>query len=133
MKRSLYLLPTALAAALALGACSPRDNQTAGQRVDEAVAGAKSGANEAKRAATETGSTVSAAASDAMITTKVNAALVADDKLRATKIDVDTSNGRVVLNGAAPDAASRERATSLARAVDGVVSVDNRLTVSGKS
>ena len=132
MNRSLYyVVPTALAA-IALSACSPRDNQAVGQKVDEAVASTKSGANEVKRAANDAGATVATAATDAMITTKINAALAADDQLKAIKIDVDTRDGHVVLSGTAPDAGSRERATSLARAVDGVVAVDNRLIVSSK-
>lgn len=127
MNRSIYLVPAALAAALALAACNPRDdNTTAGQKVDEAVA-------DTKRASKDAGTTVAAAATDATITTKINAALAADDKLKAIKIDVDTNNGRVVLSGKAPDAASRERATTLAKAVDGVVDVDNRLAVDAKS
>jgi hyperosmotically inducible protein len=132
MNRSTYLLPSALLAALALAACSPRDNETAGQKVDQAVAGAKAGAEDAKAAAKDAGQTVAAAATDATITTKINAALAADDQLKALKIDVDTDNGRVVLTGTAPDPASRERATTLARAVDGVVAVENRLTVQPK-
>ena len=132
MNRSLYyVVPTALAA-IALSACSPRDNQAVGQKVDEAVASTKSGANEVKRAANDAGATVATAATDAMITTKINAALAADDQLKAIKIDVDTRDGDVVLSGTAPDAGSRERATSLARAVDGVVAVDNRLIVASK-
>jgi osmotically-inducible protein OsmY len=130
MKRSLNLLPVALAAAAALVGCSPGDDRTAGQKIDQAVADAKSEAEQATRAANDAGTTISSAASDGMITTKVNAALAADDELKATKIDVDTSNGRVVLSGSAPTASSRDRATVLARAVEGVVDVDNRLTVS---
>jgi hyperosmotically inducible periplasmic protein len=135
MNRSVYLLPTALAAALALAACNPRDNTntTAGQKVDQAVAGAKEGMNDAKRATNDAATSITATAADATITTKINAALAADDKLKATKIDVDTSNGRVVLTGSAPDSGSRDRATTLAKAVDGVLDVDNRLAVDGKS
>jgi hyperosmotically inducible periplasmic protein len=135
MNRSTHLLPIALAAALALAACSPRDNggATAGQKVDQAVAGAKAGMEDAKNAAKDASTAVAKAATDATITTKINAALAADDQLKATKIDVDTSQGRVVLTGKAPDGGSRERATTLARAVDGVVEVDNRLVVDGKS
>jgi hyperosmotically inducible periplasmic protein len=132
MNRTLTLLPTALAAALALAACNPADNRSAGQKVDQAVAAAKSEANDVKRAANDAGATVASAATDAMITTKINAALAADATLKATRIDVDTHDGRVVLTGLAPDASSRERATTLARAVEGVVDVDNRLTVSPK-
>ncbi|HET9976926.1 MAG TPA: BON domain-containing protein [Burkholderiaceae bacterium] len=130
-----YLLPTALAAALALAACNPRDSDTTvGQKVDRAVAGAKEGVNDAQRATNEAATTVTAVAADATITTKINAALAADDKLKAIKINVDTSNGRVVLTGSAPDSGSRDRATTLAKAVDGVVDVENKLVVdSGKS
>jgi osmotically-inducible protein OsmY len=126
MKRSVFVIPAALAATLVLGACSPRDT-------DQAVAGVRSGMDDAKRAGSEAATTVSSAATDAMITTKVNAALAADDHLKAIRIDVDTKSGRVVLTGKAPDAASRDRATTLARAVDGVVAVENRLTIDGKS
>jgi len=133
MNRSTILWPSVIAAALALAACSPRDNSTtAGQKVDEAVASTKSGAQEAKRDAKEATNAVKSGAADATITTKINAALAADDKLKATKIDVDTSNGKVVLTGKAPDPASRDRATMLAQAVEGVVQVDNRLTVDAK-
>lgn len=131
MNRSLLLLPTALAAALALAACNPQDNQTAGQKVDEAVADTKAGAQEAKQAAGNAADKVSSVATDATITTKINAALAADDKLKAIKIDVDTSSGRVVLTGTAPDVDAKGRATTLARAVEGVVDVDNRLAVQG--
>ena len=77
--------------------------------------------------------TVGAYVDDTAITTKVNAALAADDQLSALKIDVDTEAGNVELTGTAPDAASRERATTLAAAVDGVVTVENRLTVAKNS
>ena len=129
MKRSLILLPVALAAALTLSACDSRDNQTAGQKVDQAVASTRAATEEARTAAANTANTVATSAADATITTKINAALAADDKLKATKINVDTKNGQVVLNGSAPDAGSRDRATTLAKAVDGVSAVDNRLAV----
>ena len=130
MKRYLILLPAALAAAMALAACNPTDNRSVGQKVDDAVATAKTEAGEVKRAADQAAADVTTAATDAMITTKINAALAADDQLKATRIDVDTRDGRVVLTGLAPDDGARERATLLARAVQGVVDVDNRLTVS---
>lgn len=69
---------------------------------------------------------------DAAITSAVNAKLVADSRLGAMRIDVDTVNGRVALRGSAPDAAARERAQQLASSVEGVVSVDNQLVVGGK-
>jgi hypothetical protein len=69
---------------------------------------------------------------DAAITTAVNAKLAQDKSLSAMRIDVDTVDGKVSLRGVAPDASARERATTLASAVDGVKSVDNQLVVSGK-
>jgi hyperosmotically inducible periplasmic protein len=68
---------------------------------------------------------------DAAITTAVNAKLAQDKTLSAMRIDVDTVDGKVSLRGTAPDPTARQRATTLASAVDGVVSVDNQLTVSG--
>lgn len=68
---------------------------------------------------------------DAAITAGVNAELARDPGLSALRINVDTSAGRVLLMGSAPDTAARDRATRLAQAVKGVVSVDNRLDVRG--
>jgi len=42
-------------------------------------------------------------------------AFVADDQLKALKINVDTKDGKVVLTGVAPDAGSRDRATTMAK------------------
>ena len=69
------------------------------------------------------------AAGDAMITGKVKTALIADTDVKALKIDVDTKNGVVSLTGTADSAAHSDKATSVARGIDGVKSVDNQLTV----
>ncbi|MEO7150897.1 MAG: BON domain-containing protein [Burkholderiaceae bacterium] len=92
---------------------------------DRAVANATDAARNAGDAA---GTKVA----DAVITTSVNAELVKDKALSALKIDVDTSAGRVALKGTAPSAQARDRATQLASAVKGVVSVDNQLRVDQK-
>ena len=62
----------------------------------------------------------------------VNAQLAADPKLSALQINVDTSGGRVLLRGTAPDFTSRERATEMAsgpgnRKVAVVTSVPRRM------
>jgi osmotically-inducible protein OsmY len=129
---NLLTISAAVAAMLALSACNKRDDQTVGQTVDKGVASVKAEMKDAKEATKDAAANVGAAATDATITTKINAALVADDQLKALKIDVDTKDGKVVLTGAAPDAGSRDRATTMAKAVDGVVDVDNRLTVQPK-
>lgn len=126
-------LVLALAGALTLAACGREDQRTAGQAVDETLAKveqkSEAAADEARRAAAEAGDKVAAVARDAAITTEVTAALARDGSLSALKVDVDTSDGRVVLRGSAPDAAARERATRLAADVKGVTAVENQMTV----
>jgi hypothetical protein len=66
---------------------------------------------------------------DTGITIKVREALAADSTLAAVPIAVSTAQGVVKLEGQAPDAPTRERATVLAAATSGVRGVDNRLTL----
>lgn len=66
---------------------------------------------------------------DARITTTINAELARDKELRAMQINVDTTGGRVLLRGAAPNEVAVDRASQLASAVEGVISVDNQLRV----
>ena len=66
---------------------------------------------------------------DAAITGMVKSALIADPDVKALSIDVDTKDGVVMLNGTADSAAHSEKATTVARGVDGVKSVENHLTV----
>jgi osmotically-inducible protein OsmY len=126
----LSAVAAAAAATLALAACNKQpESPTVGQQVDRAVAKVENAGEQAKAAATEAAGNMSAGAKDMAITTQINAALAADDRLKATQINVDTSDGKVTLNGVAPDSTSRERATALAQGVEGVVSVDNKLSV----
>lgn len=152
-------LVAAIAAAFTLAACGQREDSaqnqpTVGQQIDSAVANAERRADEMKADASQgmdkakdavagaaadlkagAGQAVDAttnAVKDAAITASINAELAKDPALSALKIDVDTQAGQVALRGSAPDAAARDRATQLAAAVDGVVSVDNQLAI-GKS
>ena len=70
-----------------------------------------------------------AAFNDTAITTAVKAGFLKDPGLSAIKIDVDTREGVVVLNGVAADAGARDRATQIAQGVKGVREVRNHLTV----
>lgn len=69
------------------------------------------------------------AAIDSAITVKVKTALLADPDIKSLKIDVDTNDGVVTLNGTVPSAANATRAATVAKGIDGVKSVQNRLTV----
>lgn len=155
-KRFLGIPVIGLAAAtLALAACSPRDEARAGAGIDDTVVAqaqtpqqprddrlrdqqrpdptardtARSTTSDIAQAGRNAGEAAGNKVSDAVITTSVNAELARDPKLSAMNIDVDTEAGRVALRGTAPDRTSRERATEIAAGVDGVRSVDNRLTV----
>lgn len=136
-----------LALGLGLAACQPAPSApgepTVGQKTDAAVATAQSRAAEATASAKEATADMRAETSqavanasnamkDAAITTAVIAKLAADADLKALRINVDTAGGRVALSGDAPDNAARERATSLARSVDGVTAVNNQLTIKSK-
>jgi hyperosmotically inducible periplasmic protein len=122
-----------------LSACGKSDT-TLGQKVDGAVASTeraasaaqadmKEVAKEAKAAASEATSTVTTATRDGVTTSKVNAELVKDPSLSAMKINVDSADGHVALTGTAPSESARDRAAAMARAVEGVKDVDNRLIV----
>lgn len=124
-------------------ACGQKEDETVGQRLDGAVeqtqsAGAEmrtdanNAAQDMKAAGNEAADKIAIGAADMAITAKVNAALAGDSQLSALKINVDTTNGHVELKGTAPDPAARDRATVLAAAVEGVVKVENRLTVEAK-
>lgn len=155
-KRSMIApLLLSLAGVLALSACDRRDDQTAGQKLDETIAAADRKSEELKADAKQNSAemradTAAATAeikadaanatqavqdkvADAAITAKVNAALAADEALSATKINVDTENGQVFLRGTAPDAAALTRAAELANNVKGVVSVRNELSIEAKA
>jgi hyperosmotically inducible periplasmic protein len=127
MKQQAPLMAT-LAVATLLTACGrPRDEDDpiSNPRTDGTVAAAKDVQMPASRAAEAT----ARISGDMAITAKVNAALVADDQLKATQINVDTREGQVTLTGKAPDAQARDRAATLASAVDGVRQVNNQLVV----
>jgi hyperosmotically inducible periplasmic protein len=73
--------------------------------------------------------TVACAETDPGITTAVKSKLAADDTVKSYRIDVDTKNRVVTLNGAVDTPRARERAVELAKATDGVTDVVDRLTV----
>ena len=150
----LTVLGCALVALTTLSACGNKnDNQTAGQKLDSAVAGTERAAAEAKakaetsmnnagnaiKDATQKAEASGAKATNSMIgsaddvaiTASVAAGLAKDADLSAIKIDVDTKNGNVTLYGPAPNAAARDRATTIAKSIKGVSAVDNKLVIKG--
>ena len=66
---------------------------------------------------------------DTVITTKVKAALLQDPGTAALAIDVDTLIGGVRLAGSVDSVDKKQRAQDIAERVDGVIGVDNALSV----
>jgi hyperosmotically inducible protein len=68
---------------------------------------------------------------DTTITASVKTNLASERAVTLTKIDVDTDNGVVYLNGVVDSAAMKQRATEIARQVSGVTKVVNNLQIAG--
>jgi hyperosmotically inducible protein len=103
MGRTLKLIVFALVVLTALTGCRAMTGKTAGQNVD-----------------------------DATITASVKSKLVADRAANLTRVDVDTNNGTVYLNGTVDTAEQKTRAEQLAWQATGVKSVVNNLQVQKK-
>lgn len=95
-----WLISTVLALLLSVTGCSSMTGQTAGQYVD-----------------------------DSTITSSVKAKLVGDKAANFTRIDVDTTNSVVALNGVVESAEQKARAEQLALQVSGVRRVENNLQI----
>ena len=74
-----------------------------------------------------------AAVSDTVLTARVKTHLLGKRMLRHSDIDVTTTNGVVTLNGSASGPKAMAFAVDTAKAVEGVKSVDNNLTVASRS
>jgi osmotically-inducible protein OsmY len=92
-----------LVLALAAGACQSVTGRTAGQTID-----------------------------DTTITASVKSKLVADKAANLTRVDVDTNNGTVYLNGTVDTPEQKAKAEQLAWQAKGVKSVVNNLQVARK-
>lgn len=145
-------LTCALVAMAVLSACGKKDDgQTVGQKIDSAVTSTEQAATEARAKAetsmakagetvkdatqkaeasgSKTAESMAGKIDDMAITASVASGLAKDAELSAIKIDVDTKNGIVTLYGPAPSAAARDRATTIAKSIKGVSSVDNKLVI----
>ena len=132
----------AVSFAIVLTGCDKSDNLTVGEKVDAGLAkteqAAKTAAAKTREVVTDpklrddfkdAGAVISAKVNDATITASIAAGLAKDPDLSAIKIDVTTTGGAVSLKGPAPNADAKTRAGDIAKAVQGVTSVDNQLQV----
>lgn len=103
--------------------------ESAGAKVEQGAVKAEAAAEGAGNAARQAGNAMLEKMDDAAITTQVSAGLAKDPTLSALKIDVDTRDGVVTLNGPAPTQEAKDRATAIAQGIKGVSSVMNQLSV----
>jgi osmotically-inducible protein OsmY len=128
--RNITPLVGALSAAFALAGCNRQEpRQTTGQKVAAAIETSKDKMEDAKQATGDVLKATGTAIGDSAITASVKASLAADTELKMLDISLETTSGRTLLKGSAPNTTARDRATQIAKAVDGVTGVDNLLEV----
>ena len=128
--------------AIASAACdntaagAKKDSEIAAERAreagDKAADAASDAARDAATASERATEDASAATAAAATTTSVKSALLADRRVDASKIDVDTDGATkvVTLKGSVPTAAQKSTAESIARDKAEGYTVVNELTVS---
>jgi hyperosmotically inducible periplasmic protein len=79
-----------------------------------------------------TGQTMGENIDDASLTASVKSSLVGDKAANLTRVEVDTTNGVVSLNGVVESAQQKARAEEVVRRVNGVKGVKNNLQVSSR-
>jgi hyperosmotically inducible periplasmic protein len=111
------------------GAVSNAEQREEAERIARGTSGVKDVINELEIDTTPR--SASTAFEDAWIVTMVNSKLALDPEVSAAQVDVDVRDGVVTLSGTVPTTAARDEAEDLARSVDGVTEVVNRIEVSG--
>jgi osmotically-inducible protein OsmY len=108
-RHTLRAVVATTAAILVLGACTRDERQ------------------EVRTEAKQATNTAANVVDNAALTTKVKAALLADELVKGTQINVDSDNGVVTLTGAVDSPAHMQKAEQVAKGVSGVTRVQNNL------
>jgi osmotically-inducible protein OsmY len=108
-RHTLRAVVAATAAILVLGACTRDERKEVRTEVKQAT------------------NTAANAVDNAALTTKVKTALLADELVKGTQINVDSNNGVVTLSGAVDSPAHMQKAEQIAKGVSGVTRVQNNL------
>lgn len=111
-RHTLRAVAMTAAAVLILGACNRSERQ------------------EVRTEAKQATNTAANVVDNAALTTKVKTALLADDMVKGTQINVDSSAGVVKLTGTVDTPGQVARAVEVAKGVSGVQRVENNLTSS---
>lgn len=108
-----------------------RENVTAAAKdtADTVADASKKGARATKNAVSKTGEVIT----DEWIVTRIRTNVANDEALTGSDIKVDVKDNVVTLTGTVPTAAARTKALTVAKEVEGVKRVVNRLKVSPKA
>jgi len=139
-----YGVVLAAAGTLALAGCDRAQEDRAAATAAEAVheanqalrqAGtvAREGMRDAGEAAREGSREAGQLLAQGTLTAKVKTALLADETVPGARIDVDTHGTVVTLSGQLATQEQIDRAVQIASGIDGVQSVENRLTLTAPS
>jgi osmotically-inducible protein OsmY len=132
MKNVSSIAAIALASSLALLATGcdrePAD-QTAGEKMDNAATDSRNAVRDMGDTMERKADQAGQAIDDASITAAIKGKYLVDDTLKGLDISVDTEQGVVSLTGPVQSDTAKELATQIAQGVEGVVRVDNQLTV----
>ncbi len=121
--KNVQLIGISLFIVAGLTACNkPGPAETAGKKFDQVV-------DDANKKLDEKSEKLSVNLDDSEITTKVKSAIFAEPGLKTLQISVDTAKGVVTLSGSVDSQQNSDKAKSLASAITGVKSVENRLFV----
>lgn len=104
-----------------------KGNQALRTLGDKAREGTEKAANAAREGARELGETLS----DAAVTARVKAALLAEEAVDGSRVDVETHEGVVTLGGSLSDPREVERAIEIAQSTEGVKSVRSKFSPAG--
>jgi hyperosmotically inducible protein len=80
---------------------------------------------------TTTSTSVGTKIDDSVVTTRVKSALLADPDVKSFDVKVETRAGEVMLSGFVGNQNQVDRAIAIARGVEGVVSVSNKMDLKG--
>jgi hyperosmotically inducible protein len=127
--RLIYI--SCLGAVLGLTACqqSEAPAEKVGKQIDQPVTQVEKQIEANKEAVVDTVQTTTAVVDDSLITAKIKTAILSDELLRGSQVDVVTNNGIVKLSGTVASEAAVTSAISLANAIHGVKMVQNELLV----
>jgi hyperosmotically inducible protein len=103
--------------------------EKAGKQIDQAINNSEKRIEAAKDAVVGTGKETGEYLDDSMITAKLKTALLNDDFLKLSPIEVTTVNGVVTLRGTVDSEQLVGRAIGLANSQEHVKSVQNQLTI----